>query len=159
MPDTSKAAGPTQPTERMPTATKVAAILLGFLSVLLLLNAILGFVGLTSILDNFAEAASDRGVDFDRDAASSQLTTLFIAGAILGIAAAAACVLLAKRNRYGRLLGIACAGVQLSLAVLNAISIGGVLNYTLLLIVLTGAILLMLFRRPTVDWLRREPAG
>ncbi|MGI8652648.1 MAG: hypothetical protein ACR2I7_07615 [Geodermatophilaceae bacterium] len=156
MPDTTK--GPTPaPTDRMPTPAKVAAILLGFLGLLLLVNAVLGFTGLGSILDEFAKAARDRDVDFDRAAASSQLTTLFVAGAVLGLMAAVACILLARRHKAGRLLGIACAGIQLSLAVFNAIGVGGLLNYTLLLIVLTVAILVMLFRKQTVDWLRTEP--
>lgn len=141
----------------MPTPTKVAAVLLGFLSALLLVNAILGFTGLSSILDSFAQAAQDRGVDFDRSSASSQLTTLFSAGAIVGLAAAASCFLLVRRIKAGRLLGIACAGIQLTLAVLNAIGIGGILNYTLLLIIVNGAILVTLFRRQTVEWLRSEP--
>ncbi len=140
----------------MPAATKVAAILLAILAVLLLLNAILGFAGLTSILDNFAEASRDRDVAFDRDAARTQLLILFIAGAVLGLGAAAACYLLARRNRAGRMVGIAVAGIQLSLAVLNAIGLGGLLNYTLLLIVLTTAILVMLFRNQTVEWLRTD---
>lgn len=158
MPDTAK--GPTPaPTDRMPTPVKVAAILLGFLAALLLVNAALGFTGLSSILDSFAAAARDREVEFDRAAASTQLSTLFTAGAVVGLAAAAASFLLAKRRKAGRLLGIGCAGIQLSLAVLNAIGVGGLLNYTLLLLVLTVAILVMLFRKQTVDWLRAEPAG
>lgn len=143
----------------MPTTAKVAAILLGFLGLLLLVNAVLGFTGLGSILDEFAMAARDRDVNFDRAAASSQLTTLFAAGAVLGLMSAVACVLLARRHKAGRLLGIACAGIQLSLAVFNAIGVGGLLNYTLLLIVLTVAILVMLFRKQTVDWLRTEPVS
>jgi len=156
MPDTTKEPSQT-PKERMPTAAKVAAILLGFLAALLLLNAVLVFTGLTAILDSFAEAARDRGEEFDRDAASTQLTTLFTAGAVVGLAAGASSFLLAKRNKVGRLLGIAAAGVQLSLAVLNAIAVGGLLNYTLLLVVVTGSILVMLFRRQTVEWLRPAP--
>lgn len=143
----------------MPTPAKVAAILLGFLAVLLLVNAILGFTGLTAILDEFAEAARDRDVAFDRDAAANQLRTLFTAGAVIGLAAAVSCFLLARRRKAGRILGIGCAMVQLSLALLNAIGVGGLLNYTLLLIVLTVAILVMLFRRQTVDWLRAESAA
>lgn len=157
MPDTSKEPAEVS-RERMPTPTKVAAVLLGFLSLLLVLNAILGFTGLSSILDSFSEAARDRGEEFDRSAASSQLSTLFTAGAIVGLAAAASSFMLARRIKAGRLLGIACAGIQLSLAVLNAINLGGILNYTLLLIVVTTAILVMLFRKPTVDWLRTHPA-
>ncbi|MBA3338333.1 MAG: hypothetical protein H0T54_01025 [Geodermatophilaceae bacterium] len=143
--------------ERMPTPTKVAAVLLGFLAVLLLVNAILGFTGLSSILDSFSNAARDRGVDFNRSAASSQLTTLFSAGAIVGLGAAASSFLLARRIKAARLLGIACAGIQLTLAVLNAIGLGGILNYTLLLLVVNAVILVTLFRKRTVDWLRKEP--
>ncbi len=142
----------------MPTPVKVAAILLGFLAALLLVNAVLGFVGLTGILDEFAEAARDRDAAFDRDAAGTQLTTLFIAGAVVGVACAAAVFLLARRNKMGRLLGVACAAIQLALGLLNAVSVGGLLNYTLLMIVLTTAILVMLFRRQTVDWFRTAPA-
>jgi len=141
----------------MPTPAKVAVILLGFLAALLLVNAVLGFLGLNAILDDFAAAASEREVDFDRAAASTQLTTLFITGSIVGLACAAAAILLARRNKIGRLLGIGCAAIQLSLGLLNAISVGGLLNYTLLLIVLTTAILVMLFRGQTVEWLRTEP--
>lgn len=158
MPDTTRGQTPV-PADRMPTPAKVAAILLGFLALLLLLNAVLGFIGLPGILDEFADAAREREVDFDRGAASSQLQTLFAAGLVVGLACAASCFLLARRNKVGRLLGIGCAGIQLSLAVLNAIGVGGLLNYTLLLIVVTAAILFMLFRRQTVDWLRGEPAA
>ncbi len=158
MPDIAK--GPTPaPTDRMPTPAKVAAILLGFLAALLLVNAVLGFLGMSGILDEFAEVARDRDVAFDRSAASTQLTALFTASAVLGLAAAVSCFLLARRRRAGRLLGIGCAGIQLSLAVFNAIGVGGFLNYTLLLIVLTTAILVMLFRNQTVDWLRKEPTS
>lgn len=156
MPATSKGSDPI-PVDRMPTPVKVAAILLGFLAALLLVNAVLGFVGLTGILDEFADAARDREVSFDRDAASTQLRTLFIAGAVVGVACAVAVVLLARRNKIGRLLGISSAAIQLSLGLLNAISVGGLLNYTLLMIVLTTAILVMLFRRQTVDWFRPAP--
>lgn len=158
MPENTKGPSPT-PTDRMPTPAKVAAILLGFLAVLLLVNAVLGFTGLSAILDSFAEAARDREVEFDRATARTQLTALFTAGAVVGLVAAASTVLLARRRKAGRLLGIGCAGVQLSLAVLSAIGVGGLLNYTLLLIVVTAAILVMLFRKQTVDWLRREPAA
>lgn len=158
MPDTPKGSTPA-PVDRMPTAAKVAAILLGFLAALLLVNAVLGFLGLNGILDEFAAVAREREVAFDRAAASTQLTALFAAGAIVGVVCAASCILLARRNKIGRLLGIGCAGVQLSLGLLNAISVGGLLNYTLLLIVLTTAILVMLFRRQTVDWLRAAPTA
>lgn len=153
MPDISKGSSPA-PVDRMPTPAKVAAILLGLLAALLLVNAALGFLGLTGILDEFAEVAREREVAFDRAAASTQLTTLFTAGAVIGVASAASSVLLARRNKIGRLLGIGCAAIQLSLGLLSALSVGGLLNYTLLLIVLTTAILVMLFRRQTVDWLR-----
>ena len=158
MSDNSKGSKPA-PVDRMPTPAKVAAILLGFLAALLLVNAVLGFLGITGILDEFAEAARDRDVSFDRSAASTQLTTLFAAGAVVGVVCAVSTILLARRNKLGRLLGIGCAAIQLSLALLNAISVGGLLNYTLLLIVLTAAILVMLFRRQTVDWLRPAPAS
>lgn len=155
MPDTTK--GPTPaPPDRMPTPAKVAAILLGFLATLLLLNAVVGFVQLPDFLDDFAAKARETNADFDREAASSQLKTLFIAGGVVGLATAASCVLLARRNKVGRLLGIGCAAVQLSLSVLNVIAAGGIPNYTLLVMVLTGAILVMLFRRQTLDWLRAE---
>jgi len=157
MPDIASDAAST-PVDRMPTPTKVAVILLGFLAVLLLLNAVLGFTTLPAILDRFAEAARERDTSFDRAAAATQLRTLFIAGAVIGVAAAAATVLLVRRNKFARILGIAVATIQLSLSVLNAISVGGLLNYTLLLIVLTAAILVMLFRQQTVDWLRRDVA-
>ncbi len=143
----------------MPTQAKVAAILLGFLAVLLLANAILGFVGLQAILDSFSDAARDRQEDFDRDAAGSQLRTLFITNAAVGAGAAVASFLLARRNRVGRLLGMACAGIQLALAALNAIGVGGILNYTLLLFVITGAILVTLLGKQTVAWLRLEPVA
>lgn len=158
MPDTSKGSNPA-PVDRMPTPAKVAVILLGFLAALLLVNAVLGFLGLTGILDEFAEAARDRETPFDRAAASTQLTTLFAANAVVGLACAAAAILLARRNKIGRLVGIGCAALQLSLGLLSAISVGGLLNYTLLLIVLTTAILVMLFRRQTVDWLRPASAA
>lgn len=158
MSDISKGSTPV-PADRMPTSAKVGAILLGFLAALLLVNAVLGFLGLNGILDEFSEAASDRDATFDRDAARTQLTTLFSAGALVGVACAAAAILLARRNKIGRLLGIGCAAIQLTLGLFNAISVGGLLNYTLLLIVLTTAILFMLMRGQTADWLRGEPTA
>lgn len=153
MPDTSKGALPV-PGERMPTPPKVAAILLAVLAALLLINAVLSFAGLDAIIDQFAEAADEQDGEFDRAAVRGQLLLNIGGSVVVGLVAAASVVLLARRMPAGRWLGLGCAAIQLILTILIVIAVGGILIYSLLFIVITAAIIVMLFRRQTLDWLR-----
>lgn len=137
----------------MPAPVKVAAILLGVLAALLLTNSILSFAGIEAILDQFAEAAQTGERDFDRDAVRSQLTLNFAVGIVIGLVAAAAVVLLVQRRPLGRWLGLGSAAIELLITVLFVFAVGGILIYSLLFIVLTVATIVMLFRRPALEWL------
>lgn len=156
MPEKSKASAEV-PADRMPTPTKVAAIMLGILSALLLINAILTLAGLEAILNSIGDNTASTGSSFDRDAVRTQLLISVGGSAIVGVAAALAGILLVRRRPAGRWLGIACAVIQLLLAMVLVLGLGGIPIYSLLLIVITVAILMSLFRRVTVEWLRAAP--
>lgn len=158
MPDRAPGTGP-PPTDRMPTSPKVAAILLAALAALLLINAVLSFAGRETILATIAESARDRGESVDQAALSTQLSLSIARDAVLGVAAAGSVVLLARRRAAGRWLGIGCAVLLLALAVLTVIGVGGIPIYSLLLVVMTAAIVVMLLRSQTVDWLRADPVA
>lgn len=153
MPDTSKEPEPASVT-RMPNATKVAAILLGLLAAMLLINAILTATGRAAILDRIAVDAQSRNVDYDRAALSTELSFSIGRDVFVGLIAVSSVVLLVRRSTAGRWLGITCAVILLILAVLTVVAVGGLPIYSTLLIVVTGAIVFLLFRKPTVDWLR-----
>lgn len=157
MPEKSKASAQV-PADRMPTPTKVATIMLGVLSALLLLNAVLTLGGLDAILDAIADNTSATDPVFDRDAVRTQLLVSVGGSVVVGLVAAMAGILLVRRNAIGRWLGIACAVIQLLLALVLVAGLGGIPIYSLLLIVITVAILMSLFRRATVDWLRGQPS-
>jgi len=156
MPDAAPKGSTPAPIDRMPTQPRVAAILLGVLAALLLINAVVTLTQLEAILDSLAEGARERDDEFDRGTVRSQLRFSLGDSVVVGLVAALSAFLLVRRRSPGRWLGIACALIQLILTLLVVVGLGGIPIYSLLLIVITGGALVMLFRRQTIDWLRTE---
>lgn len=129
--------------------------MLGFLAALLLINAVLSFVGRATIVDSIMEAARERGDDVDRSTVDAQL--LFSVGrdGVIGLIAVTAVVLLAKRMSAGRWLGIGMAMILLALALFTIVGVGGIPIYSMLLILITLTIIVMLMRQQTAEWLRQ----
>lgn len=138
----------------MPTPVRVATILLGVIAALLLVNAALTLFGKEAILDQLLDAGSE----LSRAELNQQLVVNIGRDAALGVLNVLAVVLMLRRRPLGRWLGIICAALLLGLSIVTIVGVGGLPIYTMLLVVLTVAIIGSLFTRTAVDWLT-QPAG
>lgn len=137
-----------------PTPVRVATILLGVIAALLLVNAALTLFGKDAILDQLL----DSGSELSRAELNQQLVVNIGRDAALGVLNVLAVGLMLRRRPLGRWLGIICAALLLGLSIVTIVGVGGLPIYTMLLVVLTLAIIGSLFTRTAVDWLK-QPAG
>ena len=137
----------TEPKAPMPTATKVAVVLLALLGVFLLLNSLLTWAAQEVLVEQIVEAS---GVD--PDAAARQLLLFLLAYGVLGLAAVLAAAFLPRQRRWARLVGILVAGLMTVITLYVVVTSGGVTPLGLLVLVITVATVTSLFSAQTKEW-------
>jgi hypothetical protein len=132
----------------MPTATRVAVILLALLAVLLLANAVLTWLAQETIIDQIVET----GVE--RDAAAQSVLLFMIAYAVIGLTGLMSAVFLPKRRRWARQTGLLTTSILILMTFISVVTGGGISPIGLLVLVAAVAGLTSLLSRQTKDWLQ-----
>ena len=136
----------------MPTATRVAVLLLALLGVLLLLNAALTWYGQEAVIDRLV----DSGVD---QAEAAQTLLLFgLAYAVIGGTAVISAAFLPQRRSWARQCGVLVTSLLAVLTLLSILLAAAASALSLLLLVCSLAALTSLLSRPTKDWLAGRPS-
>jgi lipopolysaccharide export LptBFGC system permease protein LptF len=134
----------------MPTATKVAVVLLALLGVFLLLNSTLTWVAQEVLVDQLVE---DSGAD--REAAAQQLLLFLLAYGVMGLAAVLAAAFLPRHHRWARLVGILVAALLAVVTIYVVLTSGGVTPLGLLVLVVSVAAVTSLVSGQTKEWVAR----
>jgi hypothetical protein len=130
----------------MPTATRVAVILLALLAVLLLANALLTWVGQELIIDQIVET----GVD--RDAAAQSVLLFMIAYAVIGVTSLLASIFLPRRRAWARQVGVLTTSLLMVMTIFSIATGGTISPIGLLVLVAAVGGLTSLVSRQTKDW-------
>ena len=134
----------------MPTATRVAVILLALLAVLLLANAVLTWLAQETIIAQIVES----GVD--RDAAAQSVLLFMLAYAVIGLTGLLAAVFLPRRRRWARQLGLLTTSLLVVMTLISVVTGGGISPIGLLVLVAAVAGFTSLLSRQTKDWMRGD---
>ena len=138
--------GPASPV--MPPSVRVAAITMGVLAALLLVNAGLLWYGFDA-----AVARIERVQDGITEAAARRFVLLaLIPYLILGLVLALAAWFLPRRQPWARWIGLAGSFLLALLTLLSIVAAGGVTVSSLLLFVLSAAAVTSLLARTTGTW-------
>lgn len=140
----------TPPAARMPTAVRVAVIVMSVLAGLLLLNAALTWFGREAIADRLVEVG-----DISRAEAERFLVTWLIPYLVLGLALAVSAFFLPQRQPWARWLGLAATVVICLLTLFSVLAGGSASALSLLLLVLSIAGITSLMSRTTTAWVPR----
>ena len=132
----------------MPTATRVAVILLALLAVLLLANAVLTWLAQETIIDQVVAAGADR------DAAARSVLLFMLAYAVIGVAGLLAAVFLPKRRRWARQIGLLTTSLLVVMTLFSVVTGGVISPIGLLVLVAAIAGFSSLLSRQTKDWMR-----
>ncbi len=130
----------------MPTATRVAVILLALLGVLLLANAVLTWVGQETIIDQIVET----GVE--RDAAAQSVLLFMLAYALIGVSSLLASIFLPRRRNWARQVGVLTTSLLMVMTLFSILTGGAISPIGLLVMVSAIAGLTSLVTRQTKDW-------
>lgn len=137
----------------MPTATRVAVILLALLAVLLLANAVLTWLAQETIIDQVVAAGADR------DDAAQSVLLFMLAYAVVGVAGLVAAVFLPKRRRWARQIGLLTTSLLVVLTLFSVVTGGVISPIGLLVLVAAIAGFSSLLSRQTKDWMRGVRTG
>jgi hypothetical protein len=140
----------------MPPSVRVAVIVMGILAALLLTNAALLWYGYDAAVDRLVR----EGADVSRAEASQFVIMSLVPYLAIGLVLALAAWFLPRRQPWARWLGLAASGLLALLALMSALSLGGVTISLLLLLVLSVAAVTSLLARTTGAWvpkLRTSP--
>jgi hypothetical protein len=152
VPTPSKPAGPEPaegtPSPVMPPSVRVAAITMGVLAALLLVNAGLLWYGFDATVDRI-ESVRD---GITEDEARRFVLLALIPYLILGVVLALAAWFLPRRQPWARWIGLAGSFLLALLTVFSIIAAGGVTVSSLLLFVLSAAAVTSLLARTTGTW-------
>jgi hypothetical protein len=132
----------------MPTATRVAVILLALLGVLLFANAVLTWVAQETIIDQIVET----GVE--RDAAAQSVLLFMLAYAVIGISSLLAAIFLPRRRNWARQVGVLTTSLLVVMTLFSIVTGGAISPIGLLVLVSAIAGLTSLVSRQTKDWVR-----
>lgn len=152
MPKSPQPAGPGPaegtPSPVMPPSVRVAAITMGMLAALLLVNAGLLWYGFDAAVDRIQGVRDDITADDARRFVLFALIPYLIIGVILALAA----WFLPRRQPWSRWIGLAGSFVLGLLTLFSMIAAGGVTVSSLLLFVLSAAAVTSLLARTTGTW-------
>ncbi|UOY00810.1 DUF7144 family membrane protein [Blastococcus sp. PRF04-17] len=136
----------------MPTATRVAVVLMALLGVLLLLNSALTWIAQREVVDRLVSS----GVD--RSEAAQTLLLFGLAYTVIGLTALTAAAFLPRRRAWARRLGVLVTSLLAVVTLLSILAAAAASALSLLLMVCSVAALTSLLTRPTKDWLAGSPA-
>jgi membrane-bound metal-dependent hydrolase YbcI (DUF457 family) len=151
VPNSSKPAEDAPATPVMPPSVRVAAIVMGVLAALLLVNAGLTWYAYDTIIDRVLDEAS--GVT--RAQAERTVTVSIFLYLVLGLLLALAAWYLPRRQPWARWIGLATSGVLGLLTLVWMVTAGGVTVGWLLLFVLSVGAVTSLLARATGAWVPR----
>lgn len=132
----------------MPTSVRVAVIAMGVLAALLLTNAALLWYSYDEAVDRLVRD----GDDVSRSEASQFVIMSLVPYLAIGLLLALAALFLPRRQPWARWLGLAASGLLALLALMSALTLGGVTISLLLLLVLSVSAVTSLLARTTGAW-------
>jgi len=130
----------------MPTATRVAVILLALLAVLLLANAVLTWLAQETIIDQVVASGATR------DDAARSVLLFMLAYAVVGVAGLLAAVFLPRRRRWARQIGLLTTSLLVVMTLFSVVTGGVISPIGLLVLVAAIAGFSSLLSRQTKDW-------
>lgn len=133
----------------MPTSVRVAVILTGTLAAMLLLYAVIAWLGREGLADAVERARP--GYTPEEAARFVLLDTLPYL--VLGVALAVSAWFLPQHRPWARWTGLAASFLLAGLMLFGMVSIGGVTPISLLVLVLSVAAVTSLLARPTAGWI------
>jgi len=138
----------------MPTPVRLAVGVLAVLAVLLLLYAVVTWMGRATLAQAIVEQSGARSL------AEAQRFVLITAApyVFLGVTAVVAALGLFRRRPWSRFVGLATAAALAVLTLLNAFAVGGVTGTSMFVLLLAVAAVASLLARASAEWLRRDPA-
>jgi len=132
----------------MPASVRVAIIVMGILAALLLTNAALLWYSYDEAVDRLVRD----GDDVSRSEASQFVIMSLVPYLAIGLLLALAALFLPRRQPWARWLGLAASGLLALLALMSALTLGGVTISLLLLLVLSVSAVTSLLARTTGAW-------
>jgi hypothetical protein len=132
----------------MPTSVRIAAITMGFLAALLLVNAGLLWYGFGVTVDRIVEEGNGITEADARRFVLLALIPYFVIGLILALSA----WFLPRRQPWARWIGLAASLVLALLTLFSVVAAGGITVSSLLLFVLSVAAVTSLLARTTGAW-------
>jgi hypothetical protein len=147
---------PPEPTDNpppsvMPASVRVAAITMGVLAALLLVNAGLLWYGFDVTVDRIV----DEGNDITRADARRFVLLALIPYLVIGLILALSALFLPRRQPWARWIGLAASFVLALLTLFSVVAAGGITVSSLLLFVLSVAAVTSLLARTTGTWVPR----
>jgi hypothetical protein len=147
---------PPEPTDNpppsvMPASVRVAAITMGVLAALLLVNAGLLWYGFDVTVDRIV----DEGNDITRADARRFVLLALIPYLVIGLILALSAWFLPRRQPWARWIGLAASFVLALLTLFSVVAAGGITVSSLLLFVLSVAAVTSLLARTTGTWVPR----
>jgi hypothetical protein len=139
----------------MPTSVRVAVIAMGVLAALLLTNAALLWYSYDEAVDRIVRD----GDDVSRAEASQFVLVSLVPYLVIGLVLALAAWFLPRRQPWARWMGLAASALLVLLALVSALSLGGVTVSSLLLLVLSVAAVTSLLARSTGAWVPKLRAS
>lgn len=154
MPASSRPTPDTSPERQsMPNPVRLAIGVLAVLAVLLLLYAVVAWLGRQTLAQQLVEQ-SGAGTLADAERFVLIRTAPFL---FLGVAAVTAAIGLARRRPWARFVGLATTAALALLTLMNALAVGGLTGTSLFVLVLAVAGVVSLLARSCAEWLRRDP--
>jgi len=144
----------TAPARTMPTAVRVAVVVMSLLSGLLLLNALLTWVSRETV----AKAIVAAGTGLSRAQAERYVVLWMLPYLILGLLLALSAWFLPRRLAWARLVGLGAAGLLCLITLFSAVSSRGITVASLLVLLLSMASVTSLLSRGTANWIPRMRA-
>ena len=132
----------------MPASARVAVITMGLLAAVLVLYAVITWLGREGLADAVARARPE----LSAAEAARYVIVSALPYFLVGIALALAAWFLPQRRRWARWTGLAASFLLAALMLLGMASIGGVTPISLLVLLLAVAAVTSLAARTTRDW-------
>jgi hypothetical protein len=143
---------PAEDTQRpvMPASIRVAAITMGVLAALLLVDGGLTWYAYRTVIARLVDAGS-----VSRAEAEQTVTTLLVIHLLLGLVLALAAWFLPRRQAWARWVGLAASALLALMTLFSMLAAGGSTVSALLLFVLSAAAVTSLIARSSGTWVPR----
>jgi hypothetical protein len=139
----------------MPTSARVAVVTTGVLAAVLMLYAVITWLG----REGLAEAVARAQPQLTADEAARYVLVSALPYFLVAIALALSAWFLPKRRHWARWTGLGASSMLAALMLLGIASVGGITPISLLVLVLSVAAATSLAARTTRDWFPRVKIG